>query len=211
MASHYCGHNPKVNLGVNVVVSLVIVVFLRQPRVGNQNERRDDPFWEFGSFGCTGCHRKNLMNPAKSSELNGVRLAFVQGGPKGVKLVHVTPPISVRQHGSVCEAKWQPVEMPLTYTSAPIVVNNDGYSDIPLLADQTRHIRRSTPVSRFTSGFRTRRLPLPSDCGLQVIRAYKRFRAKCAKVAGSYVDAMPYPPSIIERNRKKRYSKFFIC
>jgi hypothetical protein len=38
----------------------VFVVMLRRPR---KNDRRSDPFWEFGSFGCTGCHGKNLLHP----------------------------------------------------------------------------------------------------------------------------------------------------
>ena len=37
----------------------VILVLLRQPSSA-VTERRDDPFWEFGSFGCTGCHGRNL-------------------------------------------------------------------------------------------------------------------------------------------------------
>src|SRR6185312_13769949 len=49
----------------------VIIVMLRQPRLDSPNEMRTDPLWEFGSFGCTGCHRKNLMNPNKLTELNG--------------------------------------------------------------------------------------------------------------------------------------------
>jgi hypothetical protein len=112
-------------------VTNVIVVFLRKPNIHNERERRDDPFWEFGSFGCTGCHRANLMNPNTAADLQGVRLAFVQGGTAGVKLVHVTPQVEIRHHNGVCEATWHPAEMPLTYESAPIVVNNNGYSDTP--------------------------------------------------------------------------------
>jgi hypothetical protein len=73
----------------------VILVMLRQPRRSNPNEMRTDPLWEFGSFGCTRCHRKNLMNPKKLAELNGVRLGFAQNGPLGIKLVHVTPPVTM--------------------------------------------------------------------------------------------------------------------
>ena len=42
--------------------SPVIIVLLRRPR-RDAAERRTDPMYEFGSFGCTGCHRGNLMNP----------------------------------------------------------------------------------------------------------------------------------------------------
>jgi hypothetical protein len=76
----------------------VFVVYLRTPRMHDKDESRDDPFWEFGSFGCTGCHNRNLMNPKRANELHGAQLAFVQGGPAGVKLVHVTPQIKVRSY-----------------------------------------------------------------------------------------------------------------
>src|SRR5205814_8322552 len=57
------------------------------------------PLWEFGSFGCTGCHNRNLMNPNRLTELSGARLAFAQNGDLGIKLVHLTPPVSVVHHG----------------------------------------------------------------------------------------------------------------
>jgi hypothetical protein len=131
----------------------VIVVLLRRPR-RHANESRDDPFWEFGSFGCTGCHRGNLLNPKRSREVDGRHLAFVQGGDGGFRLVHVTPPISVRELSNVCEAVWMPAEMPLTYASAPVVVDNRGWSNVPLLAEVAHGVRRSTPVGRFASAFR---------------------------------------------------------
>jgi hypothetical protein len=90
---------------------------LRRPRLDDPNEMRTDPLWEFGSFGCTGCHRANLMNPAKLTELHGARVGFAQNGPHGIKLVHLTPPIRTLHHGSFGEAKWSPAEMPLTYAS----------------------------------------------------------------------------------------------
>ena len=39
----------------------VILVHLRRPR--SRSDKRDDPFWEFGSFGITGCHARNLLHP----------------------------------------------------------------------------------------------------------------------------------------------------
>lgn len=38
----------------------IFIVHLRQPS-NNADEKRSDPFWEFGSFGLTGCHCKNLL------------------------------------------------------------------------------------------------------------------------------------------------------
>ena len=76
----------------------VIIVHLRQPVRGDPSEMRSDPFYEFGSFGCTECHLKNLMNPRRSHELEGVRFAFAQGGTLGFRLVHLTPPARVVNH-----------------------------------------------------------------------------------------------------------------
>ena len=75
--------------------SNIVIVMLRRPNKNDQGEMRSDPFWEFGSFGCTGCHRRNLLSPKRAKELEGLRLAFAQGGPEGMKLVHLTPPVSV--------------------------------------------------------------------------------------------------------------------
>jgi hypothetical protein len=183
----------------------VIVVMLRRPQLSKPHERRDDPFWEFGSFGCTGCHRRNLLNPKRSGELNGTQFAFVQGGDKGLRLVHVTPPITTRSLGTVCEVTWEPPEMPLTYATAPTVIDNTGWSDVLLLAGSVANVRRSTPVGRFSSAFRSRRVPLAGQVGVQLTAVYRRFRANTAKVARSYEEAMPYPPPHIERDRASRY------
>jgi hypothetical protein len=182
----------------------VIVVLLRRPK-RRSDERRDDPFWEFGSFGCTGCHRRNLLNPKRSSELEGIHLAFVQGGNGGFRLVHVTPPISVRHLVDICEAIWSPAEMPLTYATAPIVVDNQGRSDVPLLGEMSHGGRRSTPVGRFASAFRSRRQPLAGEVGVQVLSTYQQFRHGAGEVAKRYDQAMPHSPPRIEQDRASRY------
>jgi hypothetical protein len=64
----------------------VIVVHLRQPKRGDPGESRSDPFYEFGSFGCTKCHSRNLMHPRRAHELDGARFAFAQGGRLGFRL-----------------------------------------------------------------------------------------------------------------------------
>ena len=191
---------------VGIVMAKVIIVYLRTPNMQKKDESRDDPFWEFGSFGCTRCHKRNLMNPKKADELNGAQLAFVQGGPAGVKLVHVTPQIKIRHHGDFCEAKWHPKDMPLTYDSAPTVVNNEGYSDIRLLRDEASRKNRRTWAGKFASAFRSRRDPLSKEISNQVIATYKRFRARhSSKVARTYVEALPYPPPRVEQYRREQY------
>jgi hypothetical protein len=67
---------------------------LRRPR---KDDPRTDPFWEFGSFGCTGCHGNNLLHPKNCQIRNGDRLAFVQGGNLA-PLPLVTPPVERFDH-----------------------------------------------------------------------------------------------------------------
>lgn len=93
------------------------------------------------------------MNPKRPGELNGMRLAFAQNGPLGIKLAHPTPPVRMRHHGSFGEAKWSPADMPLTYAAAPTLVNNFGYSDFPRLLDVLSGVRRGSPVAQFASKF----------------------------------------------------------
>jgi hypothetical protein len=187
----------------------VILVMLRRPRLNNPNEMRTDPLWEFGSFGCTRCHRANLMNPAKLTELEGVRFAFAQNGPYGIKLVYLTPPIRTLHHGSFGEAKWSPPEMPFTYSSAPILVNNLGASDVPLLMEMLIGVRRGSNVARFASKFRSTRQPLPPSVAKQVIAVYERQRSNggSGSIARSYVDALPCAPPRVDHNRKATYQQ----
>ena len=176
---------------------------LRQPR--RDNDSRTDPLWEFGSFGCTGCHRRNLMNPRKVEELEGCRLAFAQGGDSEIRLVHVTPPIRMVHHGAFAEATWQPPAMPLAYDSAPLLVDNRGGSHFPVLLEMIDEVHRNTPVARFASKFRSRRKPLPADIGRHVVDGYHGFRRRGATAARHYADALPYPAPQMDQDRKARY------
>ena len=183
----------------------VVVVMLRRPRRDDPKEMRTDPLWEFGSFGCTRCHSRNLMNPRRIHELSGSRLAFAQGGEDEIRLVHVTPPVATVHHGLFAEAKWQPAEMPLEYKSAPVLVDNQGGTDVPALIHMIDRARRSSSVARFASKFRSRRRPLPPDVAGQVIAAYQVFRERGATAARNYADALPFPPPRVDRDRRRTY------
>ena len=198
----------------------VIIVLLRRPYRHQSDERRDDPFWEFGSFGCTGCHRTNLMNPRRSHELVGKHLAFVQGGDRGSRLVHVTPPIVdiCRLSDEICEAVWSPTDMPLAAV--------DWWSRLGNFLSPTSRPCRSKNRSRlifasrdgpaspsgaafrcaiFASGFRSRRKAVAGEVGTQILSVYQQFRRGGAEVAKDYVQAMPYEPPQIEQDRRARY------
>lgn len=184
----------------------VVIVHLRKPDRSSPNETRTDPFWEFGSFGCTGCHRKNLMNPKRIDELEGLRVAFAQGGRDGHRLVHLTPPVRVVRHKDRCELRWEPA-MPFRYAEAPVLAGADGTNDFPLLLKMLAGVNRTTLPAKFSSCFRSRRTPLREELSREIIRVFdrKRSKAKPAMIASAYHEALPYPPNRIDRARKSTY------
>lgn len=187
----------------------VVIVHLRRPRRSNPKEMRSDPFWEYGSFGLTGCHRKNLMNPKKFQELNGIRLAFAQGGKLGVKLVYLSPPIRIVRHVACCEATWQEIKMPFKYSAAPLLIDMNGHTDLPALKEFLKRTDRSGWLGRFSSRFRSRRRSLEEKLAEELVRVYetKRKHASASKLARVYVDALPYPPPHVDGDRESTYSK----
>ncbi len=111
--------------------SRIFIVHLRRPKA---NDPRWDPFYELGSFGCTGCHSHNLLNARRPRIEDNDRLAFIQGGPDGSRLVLLTPPVKVRFHQSgshegVMEVRWKPESKPFTYETAPLVATNSPAMD----------------------------------------------------------------------------------
>lgn len=187
-----------------VSAARVIVVHLRRPKRSDPGESRADPFYEFGSFGCTKCHSRNLMHPRRAHELEGARLAFAQGGPLGFRLVHLTPPARVVKHRDRCELTWTPADPPFRYDSAPVLVNAEGESDFPTLLATLRRVSRARWPARFSSAFRSRRTPLHASMGDEIVRVFDRTRAKASPetLARSYVDALPYPPNKPDAKRK---------
>ncbi len=182
----------------------VIVVHLRRPKRSDPGESRADPFYEFGSFGCTKCHSRNLMHLRRAHELEGARFAFAQGGPLGFRLVHLTPPARVVKYRDRCELTWTPADPPFRYDAAPLLVDADGRSDFPALLATLGRVFRATWPARFSSAFRSRRTPLPVAVADEVTRVFDRghARAKPEMLASSYVDALPYPPNRPDAYRK---------
>jgi hypothetical protein len=187
----------------------VIIVILRRPKNGNDEEMRSDPFWEFGSFGCTRCHERNLMNPRKIDSLNGARLAFAQGGSGGFKLVLLTESIKTILHGAFAEAKWSPKNRPFKYNRAPLLVSNDGTSDFPLLRHFIASANCRSWETKFSSKFRSRRMPLNTSIAAEIIRVFDQQIASGDPnlFISTYIDALPYPPPKIDHNRLQTYSR----
>ena len=187
----------------------VIIVHLRRPRLSDPDERRSDPFWEYGSFGLTGCHSRNLMNPKKSSELNDTRFAFAQGGKLGMKLVFISPPIKIAPHERPCEATWRPVRMPFSYSAAPLLIGRDGDTEFPLFKRFLKGTDRGSWLGKFSSRFRSRRQPVETKLSEELVRVYERERrsASQSRFARDYVDALPYPPPKEDSDRELTYSE----
>ena len=191
----------------NIDQPKAIIVSLRRPRLNDSDEMRTDPLWEFGSFGCTGCHTRNLMNPRKIHLLEGARLAFAQGGDEGIKLVTLTPPAKAINHGRLGEVKWFPAQMPFKYSEAPLLIDNNGNTDFPLLKNFIYVANRSTWVGKFASKFRSRRKPLDANIAQEMIEVFERISESAASTsfASTYVEALPYLPPKIDINREQTY------
>jgi hypothetical protein len=186
----------------------VYIVHLRRP-TKDKDEQRTDPLWEFGSFGCTKCHCRNLLHPKRAWRREGARLAFAQGGKKGFRLVMLTGPITVRHWKDRCEAQWDPQDMPFRYADAPLLVRNDGASDFPKIRALAKRTRRSTLEGGFSSCFRTRSSPLIEDLAAEVIEVYQRMRkaASALSISKTYVDALPQLPPRPDTDRAGTYRR----
>jgi hypothetical protein len=167
-------------------------VYLRQPR--QFHDRRDDPFWEFGSFGRTGCHRTNLLHPTRCSLKPSDRLAFVQGGAQEVRAVGVTPAITqVRQHSPRrLEVLWDSSYRPLSYQQAPILVNNAGDMQFEALRPLLQGVNRSTLCGAFGSRFRASKQPIAQELSAQISEWFSR-RDVAKTQFTTYIDAIQRP------------------
>jgi hypothetical protein len=194
----------------------VFVVMLRQPRRGDFSEMRTDPFWEFGSFGLTGCHQRNLLHPKRAGELSGARLAFVQGGDAASRLVFLTPPVKAIPYADRTEVRWEPAP-PFRYEKAPTIVAADGGTDMPAFKAMIEGVRRNGWMGKFASKFRTQCNQLPPEAAAEVIAVYERRRKAAFKGVGEgvtppamahcYTEALPYPPLKTDNQRAQTYKR----
>lgn len=186
----------------------VIIVHLRRPK-SDASEKRSDPFWEFASFGITGCHGKNLMNPNRQDRLSGVRLAFAQGGKEGTRLVYLTPPVEIVHHGGRLEAKWSPPEKPFRYRDAPVLASNKASSDFPRLEASFRAANRKENEGKFSSCYRNRTSALEETLAKEIIAVYNRRRkqANNSAFARCYADALPWNPPNVDGDRLETYTE----
>lgn len=188
----------------------VILVHLRRPDPRDPRESRADPFYEFGSFGITGCHGSNLMRPERAGNIEGRRLAFAQGGRLGHKLVLVTPPVTTVAHSECLEARWEPALPPLRYEAAPLLVDESGETSFPPLLSFLAGVDRPTWTARFSSRFRSRCAPLPPELGDLIVRGFEAAYARAADgdLAESFLGTLDQPPSLVDDDRLASYARW---
>lgn len=165
---------------------------LRRPR---KSDPRRDPYYEFGSFGLTGCHRTNLLADKAAA---GCRLAFAQGGPSGFRLVMLTPVVDVRGYSDRHEAFWTPGDMPIRYDEAPLLIGKAGTTEVPELLPLLQDVKRSTWEARFASAFRSRKKALPPVVAKSIDEAW---RAAEGARARHYWEALPWRPEVVDEDR----------
>jgi hypothetical protein len=185
----------------NSSADAVVVVLLRRPR---KADPRTDPLYEFGSFGLTGCHGANLLADGAAT---GCRLAFAQGGPEGFRLVMLTPPVDVRSLGDRNEAFWSPAAMPLRYDAAPLLIDNAGRSDIAGIHQLIDGVARTTWEGQFSSAFRSRKRPLPTPLGAQIVRAWTEATRDASGRASFYWQALPHRPTRVDTDRRSTHRR----
>jgi hypothetical protein len=189
----------------------LFIVFLRRP---GKHDGRSDPYWEFGSFGCTSCHHDNLLNPGKEHVRTGDRLAFVQGGDRGCKMLLITPPVERLHHAMPrVELRWDKTSQPFRYLSerAPVLAK-PGAKNVTLaeFGKLVNGANRPTAQAKMASRLRTRSQPLDSKAAKELIVLFERARAgaTASDFIQSYSDALPWridsPRSLKERRRDYR-------
>lgn len=118
-------------------------------------------------------------------------------------LVMLTPPVDVRPLAHLYEAFWSPATMPLRYGTAPVLIDNDGSSDVDGLRDMLARVNRGTWEGKFSSSFRTRKQPLTGAIAAGVVRAWERAFERGAERAKAYWEALPcWEADVVDRDRR---------
>jgi len=157
------------------------------------------------------------MHPKNCQIRNGDRLAFVQGGQLGARLVLITPPVKRFDHaggspkGRV-ELRWDSAQKPFRYDRAPALFASPrpGTPDLlPRLIGTIANTNRSSFDAKLASRFRARTSPLDHDMARELEAGFNDAlkTAEPADFASHYADALPWcdgPTPASERQRDYR-------
>lgn len=192
--------------------SRIFIVHLRRPKA---NDPRWDPFYEFGSFGCTGCHSHNLFKKGRKPPIrDSDRLAFIQGGPAGSRLVLLTPPVAVwfRPSGSdasVMEVRWDPESKPFAYRTAPLVAANSGddeKTEFPKLRRRIESVNRGSAAGKLASRYRSSATGLDPELANEMLRVVRRAgrTGSVYKTTARYEETMAGNIEVKSRSERRR-------
>jgi hypothetical protein len=121
----------------------------------------------------------------------------------------LTPPIDVRELANVREAFWTPVSMPLRYDTAPVLIDNDGSSDVDGMRELLAAVNRTTWREKFSSSFRSRKQPLDGSLATSVARAWDHAMKRGAERAEAYWEALPYwDADVVDRDRHATHQRW---
>jgi len=197
----------------------VIVVLLRPPV--SMEDPRNDPFWEFGSFGLIESHRY-ILNENYMDILSGARLAFVQCGDLKekdgsikpcMKLVYLTDPIGIVKHKTILEATWKP-QMPFKFITAPLFCDKHANSDFPsILEPEVSPRKKWNHLMKYLSSASFKNKVLKPKIAQEIIEIYNRkweegihkTRQGYKIFAEHYMDALAEPTHCVTENRADCY------
>lgn len=178
----------------------VFVVYLRRP---SSDDKRSDPFWEFGSFGRTGCHSHNLLSRNCRIEPGVSSVLFLQGGEGCIRAValaevsDITPFTIAAKDGKPQqqgrELKWKKIRGPYVFEEAPFLIgNHDGRSDFPAFSKKLGGTQRDTRVAGAASKLRARATELEMAVALEVREVFARWKGAKASAFHETIEDGPW-------------------
>ncbi len=180
----------------------IYTVFLRRPK--GLRDRRNDPFWEFGSFGRTGCHRANLLHPERTPLTAGDRLAFIQGGRSELRIIGLTPPIKVEGFHGKIELTWNREYQPIPFEQAPILIANNGASDFESITPLIIGVNRSTLCGAAASKLRARTKPIDDELAQEVESYFEK--TSLPRITRYYQAIAPSDNSWVQSAEKQNWA-----
>ena len=102
------------------------------------------------------------------------QLADINSGHNEIRVVALTPPITVCGTGHPLEIRWDAKYKPLPYAHAPLLVNNDGITSFPSVMDILHGTSRSTYCGAAGSRLRSRTTPLDDAIAREILDWFER-------------------------------------
>jgi hypothetical protein len=198
----------------------LFAVYLRRP---HGDDPRTDPFWEFNSFGRTGCHASNLLSPRCRIEPAVSSVVFLQGGEGCIRAVALADVSEIVRFTLAArdgkpqregrELRWRSIIGPFVFESAPLLIDNRGNSDFKrIVAWLMKGSQRDTPVAGAASKLRARATALDGPMAIEVRDLFARWKGQSASAfhetieEGAWRQRMTAREDAQRSERKKTYA-----